>query len=185
MKRLASATLASAALAVVLGACGGDDPDADQPEPPIINDERCLDAREAERPQVDWLWRAIEASDAHYGSEQRYFEISVDRQRVSLIVATQAGDAEQSFYCGPDGYGQPESLGPADGATFGRGDLDLSTETVLSGIEDELGNSMIIDFVIQGAPDGVVYDATVQSDAGGILLVLLSPVGEVLAVQTS
>ena len=43
---------------------------------------------------------------------------------------------------------------------------------------------MIVDFAIQGGPDGtVVYDATVASDSGGVLRVLLGPDGGILGAQ--
>ena len=75
------------------------------------------------------------------------------------------------------------SLGEADGATFGADDVDVDPDLVFSGIQSELDDPEIVDFAVQGGPDGVIYDATVRSDAGGVLLVLLRGDGEVLAVQ--
>lgn len=177
------------ALAVVVAGCGGDDGDASDAgegaSATVVNDGRCLDADEADAPRLDLLLEAVDVLEGHYGAAQRYYEISVDRQRVSLIVADDAGNAAQSFYCGDAGLGLPEPLGEAAGATFVAGDLDLDPDQVLSGVQDELDDPTILDFVVQAAPDGVLYDATVQSDAGGILLVLLSPTGEVLAVQAA
>ena len=187
MRRFGSLAAAAAVLALVVAGCGGDDDggDADGPPSAVVNDARCLDADEADAPRLDLLFDAVEVGEGHYGGAQRYYEISVDRQRVSLIVADENGVAEQSFYCGEAGFGAPESLGEASGATFTADALDLDPERVLTGIEDELDDPTIIDFVVQAAPDGVLYDATVRSDAGGILLVLVGPTGEVLAVQAT
>ena len=186
MRRRRPALAVVALAAVLTAACGGDDGDAGDGAPTsVVNEARCLDADESAMPRVDLLFAAVDAVEAFYGSEQRYYEISVDRQRVSVIVADDAGNAAQSFYCGDAGFGPPESLGEASGATFVADDLDLDPDRVLSGIEEELDDPTVIDFVIQAAPDGVLYDATVQSDAGGVLLILLSPTGDVLAVQAT
>jgi hypothetical protein len=186
--RFVAAPLLSLVLAAACGGGDRDDVDADAADDAsvlVANDVRCLDADESAAPRVDLIADAIAASTLQYGSEQRFFEISADRQRVSLIVSTADGAAEQSFFCGDDGYGAPESLGPADGATFGAAEVDLDPDLVLSGVTEELPDAEIIDFVVQGAPDGVIYDATLLSDAGGTILVLLGRDGEVLAVQAS
>ncbi len=176
------AVLVGTVAAVVAWGCGGGS-DEVAPTDTQLDDARCLDAARGDAPVVELIAPAIAVTDAHYGSPQRYFEISADQQRVSLIVATAGGDAEQVVFCDENRFGPPESLGPADGATFSGDDVEFDAERVLSGIDDELDDPDIVDFVVQGAPDGVLYDATIVSDAGGVLLVLLSGDGEVLAVQ--
>jgi len=127
---------------------------------------------------------AIDIAEDEYDDPVEFFEISADLQRVSLIVASPDGTAEQLFYCGEAGYVPPTSLGEASGATF-RGDaVDVDTDVVFDGIEAELDDPDIVDFAIVGdGQGGVVYDSTVQSSAGGVLLVRLDATGTVLGVQ--
>jgi hypothetical protein len=166
-----------------LSACsGGDDPD------PVVsvpeNDALCLDTERAERPVVELIEPAMDVVDELYGSPQRYFEVSADRQRVSLIVARDDGAAEQVFYCGEAGRTPAEELGDADGATFVADAVRFDPDVIFTGIDEELDDPEIVDLAIVGAgEDGVLYDATVRSTEGGVLLVLLGPDGEVRAVQ--
>ena len=143
------------------------------------------DASDVPLPIVDEIDAAIEAVEAHYGAPQEYFEISATLDRVSVIVAVDgATAAEQGFYVPGDGLDGPEPVGEASGATFGADAIDLDTAGVFDQLRDELDDPAIIDFAIQGnGSGGVVYDATVASDAGGRLLVLLSRNGRVLGVQ--
>ena len=51
-------------------------------------------------------------------------------------------------------------------------------------VRAELDDPVIVDFTVQGGSDGsVIYDATVASESGGRLLVLLDANGEILGVQ--
>ena len=93
-----------------------------------LDGARCLEAPRLDAPVVELIEPAIAATDAHYGAPQRYFEVSADRQRVSLIVATVGGEAEQVFFCAENRFGPPESLGSADGATFGGDEVDLDPD---------------------------------------------------------
>lgn len=173
--------LVGAAALVGGWACGG----ASEVATPAtqLDETRCLEATRRDAPVVALIKPAIAATDAHYGRPQRYFEVSADRQRVSLIVATGDGAAEQVLFCEDDRFVPPEPLGEAEGATFTAADVDLDDERVLSGIEEELDDPDIVDFAVLGVSGGVIYDATVVSDSGGVLLVLLSATGDVLAVQ--
>jgi hypothetical protein len=184
MRRLAAAyTIVASLAALTTVSCSGGD-DAAPPGSLPVNDALCLDGERASQPVVEMIDPAIAAVDELYGSPQRYFEVSADAQRVSLIVAVGDGTAEQVFFCGSGGRTPPESLGDADGSTFPGDAIDIDPESIFDQIDDELDDPDIIDFATVGAGDDeVVHDATVQSDSGGILLVLLSPDGEVLAVQ--
>jgi hypothetical protein len=173
-------TVVVAVAVTVPAGCSGSDV---VPTATVLDEARCLDATPADAPLVELIAPAIAVTDAHYGSPQRYFEISADRQRVSLIVATESGDAEQVVVCDEGRFGPPVSLGPAEGATFSGDDVDVDAGRVLSGLDSELDDPNIVDFAVRGTTDGVLYDATIVSDAGGVLLVLLSGDGEVLAVQ--
>jgi hypothetical protein len=177
------AALASLVALAVASCSGGDD--AGSPGSVPINEALCLDGDQAERPVVELIDPAIAAVDDLYGSSQRYFEVSADRQRVALFVAVDDGTVELVLYCGDGGRTEPEPIdGTPEGSTFPGDAIDIDPTTIFDQLDEELGDPQIVDFATVGAGgDDVVHDATVQSDAGGILLVLLATDGEVLAVQ--
>ncbi len=150
---------------LVLVACGGED------APPV--------------PIVDQIDEAIAAVEAHYGVPQQYFEISATIERVGVIVAVDgATAAEQGGYTADGGLEVPEPVGPASGSTFSADAVTFDPDRIFDQLRSELNDPVIIDFAIQGTPSGsVVYDATVASESGGVLLVLLGPTGQILGVQ--
>lgn len=166
----------------LVGCSGGDDADApdlaDLPE----NDALCLDGDRADRPVIDWIEPAIDLAVDEYGDPE-FFEISADRQRVSVIVSVD-GVAEQLFYCAASGYVPATSLGEAEGSTFAPDSVDFDVDTIFDGIDEELDDPEIGDFAIVGdGAGGAAYDASVQSDVGGVLLVRLAGDGTVLGAQ--
>lgn len=175
------------ALTVTLSACsggGGNSGDSSAFETVPIDDALCLDVDRGEAPVVDLIAPAVDVVDAMHGGAAEYFEVSADRQRVSLIVALEDGTAEQVFFCGDSGRTEPQALGEAEGSTFSGDAIDVDPATIFSMLDEELDDPEIVDFAVTGAGDGsVVYDATVMSSSGGVLLVLLDADGEVLAVQ--
>ena len=137
-------------------------------------------------PRVDLIAAAVDAVEAHYGAPQEYFEISVDRERVSVIVAVDGATAAEQGYFGDEGLEVPEPVGEASGSTFTAAMIDVDVDRIFAGLRDELDDPTIVDFAIQGGPGGsAVYDATVLSDAGGRILVLLAPDGTVLGAQAA
>lgn len=153
--------------ALLLSACGGDD------------------GGSAPAPVVDLIPDAIAAVEDFYGGPQEYFEISAGLEKVGIIVAVEGGtEAEQASY-DPDGDLEPPvSAGEATGVTFVAAQIDFDPERIFEPLRAELGDPAVIDFAIQGGPNGtVVYDATIASSAGGVLLVLLGPNGDIRAVQ--
>ena len=162
MRRLA---LAAAVVAALVG-CGGDDDESDAP-PPV----------------VDQIAPALAAVDAQYGAPQDFFEASADLEGVGVIVAVDDATAAERFRFENGELSEPEVLGEASGATFRAEDVAFDTETIFDALRDELDDPVIVDFAVQGSEGGPVYDATVASDSGGVLLVLLGADGRVLAVQ--
>lgn len=163
--RLPARRAVLAACAVVVTSCGGGGGSA--------------------APIVDRIDDAIAAVEAHYGEPQQYFEISATIAAVTVIVAVDgATQAEQARYTSDQGLTVPEPVGPADGSTFGAEAVVFDPDAVFDRLRDELDDPVIIDFAIQGTPAGTaIYDATVASDAGGVLLVLLGAGGQILGVQ--
>lgn len=170
-------TLAVVASAVLV-ACGAGAVDVEE-------DAKCPDGRLPE-PLVGDIDAAIKAVEAWYGGPQDYFEISANLQQVSVIVASSEGAAEQAFLVAGD-FVEPAPIGEAEqnSQTFIASEVDFDPATIFDDISDHLDCPVLIDFAITGSANGVLYDTTVASSEGGVLLVLLGPDGEVKAVQAS
>jgi hypothetical protein len=151
----------------------------------VEEDEKCPDGRLPE-PLVGDIDAAITAVEAWYGAPQDYFEISANLQQVSVIVASEEGTAEQAFLVAGE-FVEPAPIGEAeaDSQTFTAAEVDFDPDTIFHDISNHLDCPVLIDFAITGSTSGVLYDTTVASNEGGVLLVLLGPDGEVKAVQAS
>lgn len=136
-------------------------------------------------PVVDSIDEAIAAVEQHYGAPQRYFEVSATIDEVQFVVAVDdATAAEQGRYSTDGGLTIPEPVGPASGATFAAGAIDFDPDRIFDQLNAELDDPVIVDFAIQGTQSGsAVYDATVRSNSGGLLRVLLGPTGQILGAQ--
>lgn len=151
---------------VLLVACGGD-------------------AETAAEPVVDLIPGAVAAVESHYGSPQEYFEISAGLDRVGFVVAVDgASAAEQGSYSIEGEFTAPEPVGEAGGFTFTADRIDFDPARIFDQLRDELDDPELVDFAIQGGAEGtVVYDATVASDSGGLLRVVLGPEGAIQGAQ--
>ena len=161
MKRLVAAAIG----VLTVAACGGDDA--------------------APVPIVDRIDDAIQAVEQHYGAPQQFFEISASIDEVSFVVAVNdATAAEQGGFSADGELRVPEPVGPANGFTFTAEAIGFDPDRIFEQVRDELNDPVIVDFAIVGAAAGsVLYDATVASEAGGVLLVRLGPEGRILGVQ--
>jgi hypothetical protein len=152
-------------IAVLAGACGG----SDEPAGPV----------------VDAIPAAIAEVEQYYGGPQEYFEISAGLDGVGFVVAVDgATAAEQGSYDPETGLIPPTPVGEASGETFTADQIDVDPDRIFDQLRSELDDPVIVDFAIQGGPnDTVLYDASVASDGGGVLLVLLGADGTILGVQ--
>ncbi len=138
-------------------------------------------------PLVENIDDAIAAVEAYYGGPQEYFEISANLQQVSVIVAADdRSTAEQAFWV-DDQLVEPASIGEAaeSSQVFVAADVTFNPDKIFDRVRRELDCPVLIDFAVTGAPDGVIYDTTVASSEGGVLLVLLGANGDVHGVQAS
>jgi hypothetical protein len=136
-------------------------------------------------PVVDQIDDAIAAVEVAVGGPQEFFEIAADVARVRLFVATPTG-ADAFLFEDGQLIGEAVAVEGAAGAAFEASTIAFDPERIFEGLRAELNDPVIVDFAIQGGPNGaVVYDATVASDSGGVLLVLLGPTGQVLGVQAA
>jgi len=134
-------------------------------------------------PIVGRIDDALDAVEIYYGAPQKYYEVSATSEFVEVIVVTEDG-GEQAFWAIDDGLTEPVQIDVPDRPIFERGDVDFDPDTVLDALGGELPESEIVDFAVTGAGGGaVVYDARVQSQQGGVLLVLLGSDGSILGAQ--
>jgi hypothetical protein len=152
--------------ATVVG-CGGDD---DQ----TVDDSFVADIRPA-----------IEAVEAELGAGQQYFEVTANELVTNLFVAVDDATAAVP-YVFLDGELQPPAptLTGASGFTFSADAVDFDDETILDAVSDELPESTIEAFSIEGGADGAVrYVVSTRSPEGGRLDVTVARDGTVVAVD--
>ena len=156
-------------VAALLIGCGGDD----------SGDVSTSEVRVAD------IGPAIEAVEAELGEGQQFFEVNATAQLVNLFVAVD--DATSAVpYIFFDGVLQPPApaLAVESGFTFGADAVDFDTDTVLSSVADELPESTIEGFAIEGGDGGIVrYLVSTRSPQGGVLAVTVAPDGAVLEVD--
>jgi hypothetical protein len=145
------------------------------------------DEGSTELPLVGEIAPAIAAVEAELGGPQDYFEVNATPQLVNLFVAANGG-LTATAYVYLAGELQPPAP-PRDvtsGETFRAEALDFDPDAIFSGVDDELGEPAVTQFVVVGGPGGAVqYSAFVVSSEGGVLDVLLGPDGAVLGVNPS
>lgn len=136
-------------------------------------------------PMVERIPEAVTAIETAYGAPQEYFEIAARLDSITYVVAVDdATAAEQGSWTPAGGLVGPEAAGEASGATFTADQIDLDPDRIFDQVIQELDEPAIVDLAAQGSGDGgVIYDASIASDSGGVLLVLLGPDGSILAVQ--
>lgn len=133
-------------------------------------------------PRVSDIDDALAAVESELSGPQRYFEVSADLAQVTVFVESDGGATPYEY---TDRRLVPgERVAGATGATFTASAVTFADDRIFDRIRAELNDPAIIDFAVQGGPDGtVVYDATVAGTSGGVLLVLLADDGEILGVQ--
>ncbi len=162
MKGVVVALLIMAAL----GGCGGEE---DSTLPVAIED----------------IGPALDAIEAELGAGQQFFEVNATPQLVNLFVAVDDGTSAVP-YIFFDGELQPPApaLPVESGFTFGADAIDFDVETVLDAVADELPDSTIEGFAIEGGDGGVVrYLVSMLSVQGGVLAVTVGPNGDILEVD--
>lgn len=163
-----TSSFVAVALGLLAAACGGSGEESSTPGP-----------------VVDLVPDAIAAVEEHYGAPQEFFEVSADLDAVGFVVAVDGATmAEQGAYLSDGEFVAPEPVGEASGETFTADEIDFDPDLIFEQLREELDDPVIVDFAIQGGPnDTVVYDASIASEGGGVLLVLLGPTGAILGAQ--
>ncbi len=158
----AAAALAAVALVGAV-ACSGDDDGG--PEP-----------------RADLISPALEAVAAARDGAPELLEVSATLEHVDVIVRDTEGTGVLYRY---DDDGLTGPVEPRDDLreSFTPADVTIDPERVFVGIRSELDRATIIDLAVRREGGVVVIDATVASEAGGIILVLLGPEGAILGTQ--
>ena len=134
---------------------------------------------------IDDIRPAIDAVEAELGAGQQFFEVNATPQLVNLFVAVD--DATSAVpYIFFDGELQPPApaLPVESGFTFGADAVDFDVDTVLDSVADELPDSTIEGFAIEGGDGGVVrYLVSISSSQGGVLAVTVASDGDILEVD--
>jgi hypothetical protein len=155
-------------VAATLVGCGGDDDNAAGGESFVAD-----------------IRPAIEAVEAELGAGQQYFEVTANGLVTNLFVAVDDAAAAVP-YVYLDGELQPPApkLTGASGFTFSADAVDFDEETVLGPVREELTDSTIEAFSIEGGAGGAVrYVVSTLSPEGGRLDVTVAADGTVLEVD--
>jgi hypothetical protein len=162
------ALLVALLVAATVVGCGGDDDDADGGDSFVAD-----------------IGPAIEAVEAELGAGQQYFEVTANEVVTNLFVAVDDATAAVP-YVYLDGELQPPApkLTGASGFTFSADAVDFDEETILDAVSDELPETTIEAFSIEGGDGGAVrYVVSTLSPEGGRLDVTVAPDGTILAVD--
>jgi hypothetical protein len=136
-------------------------------------------------PRVEWIDEALDAVAAARVGEPAYVEVSVTLEHVDAIVRDGDGTSAVLYR-----YADGELTGPIEPRddqrpTFTGDQVAIDPDTIFDGVREELGDPAIVDLAIRMEGELQVIDATVAGEQGGIILVLLSPKGDVLGLQAT
>jgi hypothetical protein len=133
--------------------------------------------------RVDEIPSAVKAVETRLGGMQRYSEINATPSEVNLFVVD--ADGRESAYVYRKGRLEPPAdTQRAQGATFAAADIEFDPDKVLGEVAKELPDAAVLTFSVQPSGGvGTQLVATVQSDKGGQISVLLAPDGRILGAQ--
>jgi hypothetical protein len=155
---------------VAAAACGGDDdPDGKAPVP-----------------RADLIGPALDAVVAERGADDvELLEVAADLEVVDVIVRDGEGDGAGAVLYRYDGESLTGPIEPRrdERPTFSVAEVTIEPDSIFEQVEAELPDSAIIDLAVRAEGNVVVNDATVASQNGGVLLVLLQPDGTIIGMQ--
>jgi hypothetical protein len=156
---------------VAASACGGDDDDSES---------------QAQVPRADLIEPALDAVVAERGADDvELIEVAADLEVVDVIVRDGERDGAGAVLYRYDGetLTGPIEPRPDERPTFSVAEVTIEPDSIFEQVEAELPGSAIIDLAVRAEGNLVVNDATVASQNGGVLLVLLQPDGTIIGMQ--
>ena len=159
-------------VAVVVAGCGGDHGDVDE------------SGSQAGVPRADLIAPAVDAVVEARGADVELLEVAANLERVDVIVRDGSGSEAVLYRYTEDGSIEgPIEPRVDDRASFAADEVDVDADRIFAKIEDQLPDSAILDLAIHDDGGIVVNDATVASENGGVLLVLLQADGDIVGMQ--
>ena len=137
-------------------------------------------------PKVELIEPAVAAVADEMGEQPELLEVAATLDGVDVIVRTPTTDGGNAVLYR---YGADERLtGPVeprvdDRQTFDPDQIDIQPDRLFSQVSEELPDTAVIDFAIHVDGGVVVYDATLASENGGVLFVLLGGDGQIGGIQ--
>ena len=137
-------------------------------------------------PKVEWIDDALVAIAASVGDEPAFIEVAATLEHVAAIVRDGDDGTAAVLYRYDDGA-LTGPIEPRDDprATFSADQVANDPDAIFDDLREELDEPAIVDLAIRVEGGGLLIDATVASEQGGVILVLLSPDGDVLGLQAA
>lgn len=134
-------------------------------------------------PNVAAIAEAIDALTAELAAPPEFFEVNATASVVNLFVALNDGTKVQPWVY-VNGELSSDAVQDASGGTFTAADLDFDPDTVLQPLRDQLPDTILESFYVNGDGQGnVQYGVLASAVCGGGLDVIVSRDGEVLSVD--
>lgn len=155
----------------------------------------CRSAAEVDPLGIDLIGAAVEAVRTETGSDPRFFEINSTADGVTLFLLVPGGSTEgpgvrQARFTAANGLVLSDEVMPAEGATFGPANLELSPEELTAEVFAELPRSEPLMFVMTAAADepssatgDIALRVIMESEMGGRLAVFIDGDGRILGTD--
>lgn len=174
--RLVLLGAALAAMAALLAACSAGGPSASPPSAPATSAPEGL--------AVELIDDAVAAVEGRLGGPQRYTEINAIPTGVNVFVARGDDEEEAWFYDRSGSLQAPADPAPRSHEPFTLEGVDVAAgPRLVADVEGRLPGARVVTVALVVVPDqGLAWALQSRSPRGGLLNVLFSPQGQLVAV---